>query len=534
VTPHTPRRRWTGTCVGRAVLIASLVVGIAVAGRPAPAADSPSRIFTLAGGGDRRAVNGLAAAEAALAPRRLVPRPDGGVTVLDGNRLLDITPLGTVHPIPSPTERSRVLDVDDAATTADGRLLSLAGGVVRAWDPQASAWILERDLRGLPGAEAVIFARLVTVDDGRIIAGIGSSLWWWAPGRPVQRLRLPRGVSGPVDNATALPGGRLAVATGGADAIAILGPDGTVRYISGKTDAFAHVGFAGLPDGSILRAEGTLDRITVDGRVETLAGARPDLGDGDGDAPARATLSADTVAVLADGSIAVSESGITTPGGPPLILNASPLRGGGLLPEPDPTRLFFGDVRVLPSPASSRPLAALDRATYTSIGRGHVVVNTTSGGHATVEVRRRRGRQLVAKREADIAQGQSTVPISPAVPGGDYDVRLRLSTPEGAIAGDRSLVVTRHTLPMNEALAALRADARQDSDSDGEGGYYTLVQACQRQTAQMVTCRRIDVDWESGRPDKRTCIGLTSAILRPDGIRIITRAGNRRCRRWPH
>jgi hypothetical protein len=493
-----------------------------------------SRIFTLAGGGaaqphDGALATGVRIGDPGAFTMPLAAMPDGSIATLDGRRnplLIGVD--GRIRMLPRIAGSRGAVPVGLLAAEPDGSLLACSGELgatsvyrlaagAASWSEAASLRAIVRrkpgwTVTGLTALPSGAFAfsgydglRRVEPD------GTGKTVVAGRPGRS-----SPRSLA-------ALPDGSLAFVYGNADAIAILAPDGTLRRIRGAHGVYDDVGLASMADGTLMRAEGRLDAIAPNGRVQAVAGRRPGLGPGDGGRPDRAELGATDVAVTADGAIVVAE---ITPFGVPRPrwdLPADRLPGGWLLSDAIGELDSAFLLRVIVPPDSSRPLAAITAGTFTSVRQGWVEFATTVPGEATLTLRRS-GRRPI-RVTADVAAGVGRLRLPAPRRGGDDALALVVRAADGSAAAGDLAVATARRMSKGRAVRIIRRVLAEDTDI----GYYTRMGRCRRVSAVRIDCQSINVIYDETN-DHPTCDSVATARLRPDGVRVVRGFGRRRCR----
>ncbi|MET0687377.1 MAG: hypothetical protein ABW060_18790 [Solirubrobacteraceae bacterium] len=429
--------------------VASTLLLLALAGAPAsaavPAGMGPEgRVFTLVGG-DELPREGLPAhklrVQGALV-RGMWPAalPGGEIALVAGRPrqpwLVGMD--GRLHALPA------LRGVTRLAAAQDGTLLAVQHErTIHRLAPRAAAWDLLLDPRRVVadwGPDWEVEGLATLPGGGYAFWSPDTSIWRVDPGgAPVE---IPLAEGDPVTAVAGLPSGDLVVAIDD-ERLDLIARDGGIRRFAPGTMAF---GLAALPDGDVLRAGVTLDLLGAGGGRLARIGRGPGLGPGDGGPARRARLLAYSVAAAPDGTVVASEFGDKG-----FDRIAVRMRDGSVIDVPLLTDGFTAGLRVFAPPATARPLAAVARGTYRSLPRGRVTVRSTFAGHATVVVRRA-GREI-ARAEADVPAGRSTIALAAAPPAADLTVSLEVTGAGGRAAGGRLEVSALPRLTRRAALA---------------------------------------------------------------------------------
>jgi hypothetical protein len=165
-----------------------------------------------------------------------------------------------------------------------------------------------------------------------------------------------------------------------------------------------------------------------------------------------------------------------------------------------------------------RARIALLPSTWRSFENGVLTYDAAAAGRWRLTVRRVRGPVLLRRTGATMG-GVGRLRLRRALPRGDFDIRLVLTTATGGVVQARARIVTRRRLTVAAGRSAV-ARVVNDGDGDGGDGWETQVGRCEARRARHVACR-VEYSWysldESGH---RTCQGWADAWLRRDGVRV--------------
>lgn len=489
-----------------------------------------SRIYTLAGGGSHSPKDGLPATLAKLVPTSLAALPDGTVVVVhDDSRAFAIAADARLRALPRLGDRG----VSALAAQRDGSLLAVSGGgeIVYRLRPGAGEWEPFFDVKRLTGGAFLQRAPSIAASpDGSFVLGVSTDrdtgVWRVQQDGTFREVPQPKAFGPAGDTVAALSDGSVAFTYGGSDRLVIVGTDGSQRRIRGRWGIDEDLGLAELPGGNLLRAETTLDQLTPGGAAKRLAGERPGLGLGDGGPVSSALLDATDVVVAADGAIIIADR---APSGSALDLPATRRRGGPLVTRPwlsEEVRLL----RVVLPINSVRPVVAITRSTYRTLPRGRVGYRTTVAGDVTVVVRHRG--KTVARVSTTATVGEGALWLVQRPPSGDLRLSLQFTGSNGSVIVHRLAVTALHTLGLARARRVMRREALSEGEGDTGGGREVELGRCRRVSDRRVDCQQIVVEVEEGRTLTRSCAGLFSARLRPDGVRVVAGGNRRACRQF--
>jgi hypothetical protein len=474
------------------VIRAALLLVLALAALPAaagaavpPALGPDGRVYPLVGGGSRAPAEGLAATRAALGfVAAFATMADGSVAVLMLTEdAFAVGPDGRIRMLPSPPGEADDGEAFEGAP--DGSLLLLLDGRVLRLAPGAAQWAEQPRPPGIPAS--FVPGGLAPLPSGYAL--LGSRRTWWVQGGAAAVVEhAPASLTAAVRS-----DGTVVRATRRGDGLLALAPDAPVRTLREPSGDVAWGGLIGLPDDGFLglRVPGQVDLLTADGATETVLTPRADLGTGVG-GPFLAT---------AETPLAIAPDG------------AMPTLGRG------------ATIRIAVPPGSARTLAAVAPPTYRGLRRGEVTISSTFAGAAGIEVRS--GGEVVTAALAPVQPGETAVPLVDPPPPGIYVVALRLTAPDGREARHRMRVVTLPRLPRTLARRAIR---RYERRARLGGAAWIELQRCGRTGAKTFACRAVQVERRRRAPDRRQCVGVWTARLRPDGIHSRVREAPRACR----
>ena len=184
-----------------------------------------------------------------------------------------------------------------------------------------------------------------------------------------------------------------------------------------------------------------------------------------------------------------------------------------------------GAIRWIGAPPPGRLFAAVGPATYHGLSSGHVSVVTTLAAEARVVVRD--GRRVVAEARGTVEAGTSGLSLGKRLPEGEYGLELHLASGTQQTV-QRLGVSTLRTLTLLKGVAAIAESVDRESPG-GDGGEGTVYEAtgCARPSSRRVVCDHVKVayGWSGDHP---RCVGIITAHLRPDGVRVVRTKDKRR------
>jgi len=494
-----------------------------------------ARIFVLAGGGRRAARDGVPATDVRLGSRfnmsvPVAALPDGSVATLDAtDDPIRIDPTGTVRRLPLITQRTTIHHAEALVTLADGSLLAVAGlePVIYRLVPGASSWAPVIAAATLGNAGSV--NGIAALDGGGFAVATDTSIWrvgsdgaalrWAAFGRGGSLAGLADGELAVTRNSKA----RIITAATPATAVDIVTASGALSRslpIDSHTNAIpvSAVGLAGLPDGGLLRAVRTIDLTVGSAPPRPVVGGRPGFGLGDGGPPMDALTDATSVGLSPDGALVEGDLSPLGSDGTAFDLPAT-IENGSIVTTGRDTPL----IRIIVPPGTTRPLAAIAAATFTTLRDGRVAITSTVAGTATLDVRTGAGRRIMQTTKR-IGGGDSELALPARPPADDLRLRLTVRDSAGQTAVARASATTVRVLHQRRA-AALAAAASDFHIGDDEGGYSHEVGRCHRRSDTRIDCLILEIAHEVGRRDRSRCISVAVVRLRPDGARVVIRDG---------
>ncbi len=349
----------------------------------------------------------------------------------------------------------------------------------------------------LPSTPGQGFERVITLDDGSLVAYDGARVWRVRDGvaRPAFRA-----VGGSILGLPLAPlaGGAFAFVDHNRERVVRVEADGRRRALmrlanSLSTTIASRDGELVVVHGGDAESEPRTLLSRFDGvRIVESVRSRSDerlYGDGDGFGVAALSRVSATRAWLADDGML-------------LLLEGCSLRA--LVPR-----------------ASRQARIALRPSAWSTFAEGVVRYEAGTAGLVRLTVRRTGG-PIVATAEGATDGGFGELRLSPALPRGDFRVRLELVTPAGGVTWARARIVTRQRLSIAAARRAVDLVVA-DGDGDGGDGWETTLGRCVSRAPKHVTCRvnyswyRLDESW------RRACRGWAHARLSRDGVRVSDR-----------
>ena len=533
--------------VTRVLAVLALLAGVAATDAGATVLDEPgARIFALAGGGTAKPVGGAPGTRVRLAggytrDPALVALADGSVVTNVGGDLFALSREGTARTLPS-------LDVAAIASDVDGSLVAFRRGefggrpaaIVRLAEDDRS-WATVVNVGPLPGPSTCGDFDMTATPEGFVI-GDGASLHLVGRDGAVSRLPLPPGIRiGPI---AALPDGSVAYARKpgrgceagwNADEIGVLGRDGSTRVVARLGRGIRSIAAHGA-DHLLAVTHQRLTAVPVRGGASVAIGARSGPGTGDGGHPGAAMLRApEAVTTASDGAIVVTDEVPDAEKPGQAAFEAYEDEQGVL-------RRQSGDgvsgLRVIVPPDSRRGLLAIRDETLVTARRGDLAYRSTVAGDATLTIRRPGRADL--RVSGHVVPGDGLLRFPKAAARGPVAFELAVRTAAGPELVARARAYLADVLGIAEARRAAAAIARRyagDGDGSVASGYE--VGACRRGTERSVVCQAVRyLVRDHGGDDvftKRTCRGLFTIHLRPDGLAVVPTGGvagwTRRARR---
>jgi hypothetical protein len=174
--------------------------------------------------------------------------------------------------------------------------------------------------------------------------------------------------------------------------------------------------------------------------------------------------------------------------------------------------------------------AAPDGAVYISDALGRIAVAAPPGSaRALAAIELRRGGTVIGSVTAEVPPGETAVSV-PAPPPGRFVVALRLTAADRREALHRMPVVTLQRLSRRLALAERRRFQRRSRSGEGATSQFIDLRLCARASATSYRCQAVQVI-AGPRRRSRTCVGVWTATVRPDGVRNRVREAPTACRR---
>jgi hypothetical protein len=470
---------------------------------PAPArAFAPSdRVFTVAGGGDRRPVEGASATERRVAPTALTVADDGTIVMLDDGRLWALGSDGRLRSLALAPDA-----VDDVDAEPGGALLAVAAGSLYRLLPGAADWevLFTPPPAVAPASRAAQAQRVTHAADGHILVG-GTYLSWIleTDGSVLETIK-----AGGSEGAALLRDGTVALLTnyGG---LYMRRPGGRLRQDDRRFDA-AVGDLLALSDGSLLVAYYD-DLFRVDTRLSARPyfAPEPRLGNGDGGSLLHAQVRASALAATPGGELVVADRTAALLRGR-FVMEAFARPGGWVTALDDGANL----VRIITPDPGPRAVAAITPATYRTLASAIVSYRSTLAGAARLTL----DGGPVVRFTARVGPGRVRLPRRP-LPG---DHRLALTIQDGGRTITARLAVsTRRRLDRRRARALLRDAARGSGDGDATEGVTGSIRDCTVHGPRRLDCGLWLTPYSSFEPpDPPFCAGIWSARQRPDGLRF--------------
>ena len=168
-------------------------------------------------------------------------------------------------------------------------------------------------------------------------------------------------------------------------------------------------------------------------------------------------------------------------------------------------------IRALVAPDSSRARIAFLPSSWRSFADGQLAFQAGGAGEWRLTVQRVRGPMLLT-RTGTTSAGVGRIRLGHILAGGEYNVRLVLTSAAGGVARARARIVTLDRLTVAQARRVI-ADVVTGGDGDGGDGWETTVGRCSPRSASHVACR---INWSSYHLDdsfRGTCRGWAHARI---------------------